>query len=45
MKKLLVVAGIAAAVFGVTKLFGRKHEEKIEEAVIPTNGYAPEPQG
>ena len=44
MKKVLLVAGIAAAVFGATKLFGRKHEEDIEDAAVSTNGYAPQPQ-
>lgn len=44
MKKLLVLAGIAAAVFGVTKLLGRKQDEEIEDVQVATNGYAPQGQ-
>jgi hypothetical protein len=46
MKKILVLAGIVAAVFGVKKLMGGK-EELAEGAYTPsntTNGYTPEPQ-
>ena len=44
MKKLLVLAGIAAAVFGVTKLLGRKQEEEIEDVQVAANGYVPQGQ-
>ena len=46
MKKILVLVGVVAAVFGVKKLMGGK-EELAEEAYTPsnpTNGYTPEPQ-
>lgn len=46
MKKILVLAGIVAAVFGVKKLMGGKDEfaDDTYTAPSPTNGYSPEPQ-
>jgi len=43
MKKLVLLAGIVAAVFGARKLFGKK-EEAETEAYGSNNGYAPQAQ-
>jgi hypothetical protein len=44
MKKLLVLAGIVAAVFGVKTLMSRKHDDEIEDTPVATNGYVPQGQ-
>jgi hypothetical protein len=43
MKKLILLAGIAAAVFGITKMMGKKDEHETE-SYSSGNGYAPQPQ-
>ena len=43
MKKLVLLAGIVAAVFGARKLFGKKDEEHTEQ-YGSGNGYAPQAQ-
>lgn len=43
MKKILVLAGIVAAVFGIKKLMGGK-EELAADDTYSGNGYAPQPQ-
>ena len=46
MKKILLIAGIAAAaVFGAKKLFGGKQDEAIDDdAPVSGNGYVPQAQ-
>jgi hypothetical protein len=43
MKKLLVLAGVAALAFGARKLFSAKEDEASEP--YGANGYVPQPQG
>jgi hypothetical protein len=43
MKKLILLAGIIAAVVGARKLFAKKEEETAQPA-YPSNGYAPQAQ-
>jgi hypothetical protein len=43
MKKLVLLAGIVAAVVGMRKLLGKKDEEETE-AYGSNNGYAPQAQ-
>ncbi len=46
MKKIIMLAGIAAAVFGAKKLLGGKKDDAYgTDFTTPTNGYAPQPQG
>lgn len=42
MKKIFVLAGFAAVLFGMRKLMSGKQEESLE---FGDNGYAPQPQG
>jgi hypothetical protein len=48
MKKIILLAGIAAAVFGAKKLLGGKADETdlygTTPEPTPANGYAPQPQ-
>lgn len=43
MKKILLLAGIVAAVFGIKKLMGGK-EDVAADDTYAGNGYAPQPQ-
>jgi len=45
MKKLIVLASIAAAIFGIRKMMAGKNEEETAlDAYASDNGYAPQPQ-
>ena len=45
MKKIMILVAAAAAVFGIAKLRGKKQEDEFGvDTVVPSNGYAPEPQ-
>ncbi len=43
MKKIVLLAGLVAAVFGAKKLFGKK-EDETTETYASSNGYAPQAQ-
>lgn len=45
MKKLMILAAAGAAIFGLTKLRGKKQEDAYgTDTMTPSNGYAPQPQ-
>jgi hypothetical protein len=45
MKKIMILAAAAAAIFGLTKLRGKKEDADFgSDTPATTNGYAPQPQ-